>query len=154
MHKFMPLGVFIALALFLGVALLRGEKEVPSPMIGRPAPLLPQAQSKPYIVNLFASWCPTCREEHKALIDLQHATGLPVYGVAVKDDPDALKKFLDKEGNPFFIITPDHDGSISLDWGAAGVPETYVVDKTGIIRFHRAGALRSRDARKIAEMSR
>ena len=97
-------------------------------------------RGRAYIVNFFASWCVECRAEHDAWMALS-TYHLPVIGIAFKDKQELLTKFLDKSGNPYLAVARDDAGRAGIDWGITGVPETFIIDKAGIIRFHIAGPM-------------
>jgi len=144
MLKFLPLGIFLLLAVLLALPLLQGKDPsfIASPMIGRQAPASPKIpRGQPALVNVFASWCVSCREEQAILKDIAKEESIAVYGLDYKDTPPALKKFLSATGNPFRDVTPDEDGRMGIDWGITGVPETFVVDKDGVIRYKYAGPI-------------
>jgi cytochrome c biogenesis protein CcmG, thiol:disulfide interchange protein DsbE len=103
---------------------------------------------RPVVINFFASWCIPCRSEHPVLEAL-HRDGVEVIGVAYKDKPEATRQFLDQFGDPFKRIAADQDGRVGIDWGITGVPETYVLDKAGIVRFWQRAPLSEADAKKI-----
>jgi cytochrome c biogenesis protein CcmG/thiol:disulfide interchange protein DsbE len=149
----LPLGVFVALVLLLGVGLSLNPREVPSPLIGKPAPpfVLPQLhqpeqsfspkslQGKVWVFNVWASWCVGCREEHPVLVEFARSGLAPLYGLNYKDQrPDAIA-WLKRYGDPYVISVIDADGRVGIDYGVYGVPETYVIDKQGVIRFKRIG---------------
>ncbi len=128
---------------------------LPSPLIGKrpPAFSLPgaggmqgfantdiSAPPKPMLVNWFASWCVPCLQEAPMLANLA-ASGLGIWGIAYEDDPQALSQFLAQNGNPYQRLAADADGTTAINWGVYGVPETYFIDKTGIVRWRYAGAL-------------
>lgn len=162
MRRFLPL---IPVTLFLLLALvfvyrlkLIGEGDTPnliqSVMIGKPAPqfsLPPLMEGeKPVtdallkgrvtLVSIFASWCVPCRAEHPLLGDIEKA-GIPVIGINYKDKPDAARKWIAEEGNPYAAIGEDSDGRVAIDFGVYGVPESYLIDKNGVIRFKQTGPL-------------
>lgn len=160
-----PFIVFILLAGFFAVLLLKGKDPavVESAMIGKPAPVfdLPSAlkgkagfssqqmKGKPAVVNVFASWCLSCRFEQGALEQISKVENIPVYGIDYKDTPEKLAAWLKKYGNPYTAIGADRDGRVSVDWGVYGVPETFVVDAQGIIRYKHVGAVTEKDYRDI-----
>jgi len=143
--------------LLLYVGLFQGPPSaLPSPLIGKPAPqmALPAldaqaanftreelGQGRPIVINFWASWCVPCRLEHSTLESLAQREGVTLYGVDYKDDPEKARAFLSELGNPFGKINQDKDGRVAIDWGVTGVPETFVVDSTGVIRVHYAGPL-------------
>lgn len=164
--------VLLPLVLFLGVAgafgwqLIRGAdpSELPSAMIDRPAPAfdLPPVPGVPAasgfsaadlggrvsLVNFFASWCAPCAVEHPVLMRLARDEGIAVFGVNQKDKPEDAAAFLRRLGNPFGRIGADADGRASIDWGVYGLPETYVVDHEGRIRYRHVGPLTGRDVER------
>jgi cytochrome c biogenesis protein CcmG/thiol:disulfide interchange protein DsbE len=156
MNRFLlPLGIFAALVALLAVGLTLNPREVPSPLIGRPAPRfeLPQLHQpaktfsekdmlgKVWVLNVWASWCVTCREEHPVLIDLAAGGVVPLYGLNYKDKRDDGLAWLKRFGDPYQLSIYDFEGRVGIDYGVYGVPETYVIDKRGIIRYKRIGAL-------------
>ncbi len=92
------------------------------------------------MVNFWASWCPPCVEEHPVLMDLQKQ-GVPVWGIAYKDSADKSLAFLKRHGNPFARTARDDPGRVAIDWGVTGVPESFIVDGQGVVRWHMAGPL-------------
>jgi cytochrome c biogenesis protein CcmG/thiol:disulfide interchange protein DsbE len=161
MKRFLiPLGLFLVLAVFLGIGLNRDDPhEVPSPLIGKPAPAfsLPtlgssgqgdgpafapkDMQGRVWVLNVWASWCASCREEHPVLVDLARTGVVPLVGLDYKDQPAAAQGWLSRFGNPYVLSALDADGRVGIDYGVYGVPETYVIDKTGTIRFKQIGAV-------------
>lgn len=153
MKRFLPLGIFLVLAVFLAVGLGLNPREVPSPLIDKAAPAfrLPQLQDpgktlgtedlkgKVWILNVWASWCVACLEEHPILLDFSKQNVLPIYGLNYKDKRQDALKWLDKHGNPYTLSIEDNDGNVGIDYGVYGVPETYVIDRNGIIRYKRIG---------------
>jgi cytochrome c biogenesis protein CcmG, thiol:disulfide interchange protein DsbE len=148
-----PLGIFLVLVVFLGVGLTLNPREVPSPLIGKPAPAfqLPQLHDeqkafsqkdmagKVWLLNVWASWCASCRDEHPFLIDLAKSGVVPIYGLNYKDKrPDGIA-WLKRFGDPYVLSAHDIQGRIGIDYGVYGVPETYVIDKQGVIRFKQIG---------------
>lgn len=151
----LPLLVFGALvvALFTGLGL--NPREVPSPLIGKPAPdftlsRLEQPQQtlsrtdmlgKVWILNVWASWCAACREEHPLLMDFAARSPVPVVGLNYKDERAAGLRWLGRFGNPYITSLYDVDGRVGIDFGVYGVPETFVIDRQGVIRFKQIGPL-------------
>ena len=152
---FIPLVLFVGLGALLGVGLKLKPREVPSPFIDKPAPAfrLPQlseakadfdpAQMKGqvWLLNVWASWCAPCREEHPLLVDAARAKAVPVVGRNYKDDPRAADEWLRKLGDPYQAIAVDRDGRVSIDYGVYGVPETFVIDREGVVRLKHIGPL-------------
>ncbi|MGH8738109.1 MAG: DsbE family thiol:disulfide interchange protein [Burkholderiales bacterium] len=154
MKRFLiPLGIFIVLIGFLAVGLRLDPREVPSPLIGKPAPpfTLPELTDpqrtfsqkdmlgKVWLLNVWASWCVSCREEHPVLVEFSKRNLVPVYGLNYKDDRKDALAWLAKLGNPYTMAIMDRDGRIGIDYGVYGVPETYVIDKQGVIRYKQIG---------------
>jgi len=150
-----PLAIFIVLAGFLAVGLKLNPREVPSPLIGKPAPAfaLPRMGEpgtvikredllgKVWMLNVWASWCAPCREEHPLVVAFAKRTGAQVYGLNYKDQPAAAQAWLGQLGNPYVATLVDADGKVGIDWGVYGVPETFVIDKQGVVRFKQIGPL-------------
>ena len=150
-----PLALFVALAWFLYAGLSLNPREVPSPLIGKPAPAfaLPRlddpAQTikredllgKVWVMNVWASWCAPCREEHPLVIALAKQRKVPVIGLNYKDRPGDARNWLERLGNPYAATLIDFDGKVGIDFGVYGVPETFVIDAQGIVRFKHVGAL-------------
>lgn len=148
-----PLALFAVLAVFLAIGLNRDPREVPSPLINKPAPAftLPllaqpeqsfspeQMKGKVWVFNVWASWCVACREEHPVLVDFAKAGIAPLIGLDYKDKrPDGLRT-LRQFGDPYQLSAFDADGRVGINYGVYGVPETYVIDKAGVIRFKHIG---------------
>ena len=151
----LPLLLFLGLALMLAAGLGRDPKEVPSPLIGKPAPAFTLARlddatqsikrddllGKVWVLNVWASWCVACREEHPLLVEFSRRKTVPVYGLNYKDTrPDGLR-WLANFGNPYDASLFDNDGKVGIDFGVYGVPETFIIDKQGVIRFKHIGPL-------------
>lgn len=158
-----PALLFGAVAFYLwgGLDPARDPRIVPSVLIGRPAPAidLPPLQEGaprltgedlkgPMLLNFFASWCVPCRAEHPLLMRLARSEGVTLHGIAYKDDPANSRAFLDELGNPFGKIGVDRDGRAGIDFGVSGVPETYLIDSEGIVRYRQWGPL---DRRVVEE---
>ncbi len=166
MKRFMlPAALFLVLLAILGVGLRGNPRELPSPLIGKPVPpfsaqllddpaatLSPAAlQGRVWVLNVWASWCEGCRLEHQDLMDLARALQAPVIGLNYKDERADALRWLERNGNPYRQVAFDHDGRIGIDFGVYGVPETFVIDRHGIVRMKHIGPLSAPDAReKIA----
>ena len=167
----LPLVLFAALVVFLGVGLMRDPREIPSPLVGKPAPAfsLPTLSGgKPFspadmlgqvwVFNVWATWCVACREEHPLLVQFSKSQRVPIVGWSYKEiqagdqATGALSeeaklqlarqrsvKFLQNAGDPYKLSVMDLDGRVGIDYGVYGVPETYIIDKQGIIRYKRVG---------------
>lgn len=151
----LPLGLFCALVAFLAVGLRLDPKEVPSPLIGKPAPdfqltRLEDARQtlsrsdmlgQVWMLNVWASWCVACRQEHPLLVALAGRRVLPIVGLDYKDQRPEATLNLVRYGNPYTTSIFDPDGRVGIDWGVYGVPETFIVDRAGVIRFKHIGPL-------------
>ena len=151
----LPLGLFIALVGFLLIGLQRDPHEVPSPLINKPAPDFKLSQlrepnktfspgemrGKVWVLNFWGTWCVACREEHPLLIEYSKTGAIPIYGVDYKDDRAAAMQMLDEEGNPYTLTVSDPDGRVSIDYGVYGAPESYLIDRNGVIRFKQIGPI-------------
>jgi cytochrome c biogenesis protein CcmG, thiol:disulfide interchange protein DsbE len=149
-----PLAIFIALAGFLAVGLKLNPREVPSPLVGKPAPAfsLPllkdpavqmtaaQMKGQVWVLNVWASWCVPCLAEHPYVTQLAKS-GVTVVGLNYKDKPQDATGWLAKHGDPYKMIVADRDGRVGIDYGVYGVPETFVIDRDGVIRFKHIGPL-------------
>lgn len=143
-----PLGVFVVLAIFLAIGLTLEPRIVPSPLIGKPAPefTLPQLKDasqqlgrkdllgKVTLLNVWASWCVACRHEHPLLVQLARTGRVNIYGLNYKDKREDGLRWLEQLGDPYIVSAFDEQGNVGIDYGVYGVPETYVIDKQGIIR--------------------
>jgi len=153
MRRLIPLGLFVLLVILLGVGLTRDPHRVPSPLIGKPMPAfelpalndparrlsLADLKGRVTLVNVFASWCVACREEHPLLVKLAASGKVAIIGVDYKDERPAARQYLQRFGDPYALIIYDRQGKLGLDLGVYGVPETYVVDSHGIIRYKQIG---------------
>jgi cytochrome c biogenesis protein CcmG/thiol:disulfide interchange protein DsbE len=150
---FLPLAIFAVLVAFLWAGLARDPREVPSPLIGKAAPpfaleKLHEAGRKlgtddmkgqVWLLNVWASWCVSCRVEHPLLMQLARANVVPIVGLDYKDKPEDGRAWLSQNGDPYRVSVVDRDGRVGIDWGVYGVPETFVVDKQGVVRFKQIG---------------
>ena len=157
MNRFLlPLGIFVVVVGFLAVGLTLNPRELPSPLVGRPAPdfSLPQLhdqkkvfssnelKGKVWLLNFWASWCGGCKEEHPVLLHLAQSGVVPIYGMDYKDQRGEALTWLRQWGNPYPVIAVDEAGRVGINYGVYGVPETYVIDKAGVIRYKQIGPLR------------
>src|SRR3990170_4515092 len=149
MNRFLiPLAIFGILVGFLFVGLSLNPREVPSPLINKPAPHfeLPQLREpgktfsqkdmlgKVWLLNVWASWCTACREEHPVVTELAKSGVAPIYGLNYKDKREDGLAWLRQFGDPYRLSVFDIQGRVGIDYGVYGVPETYVIDKRGVIR--------------------
>jgi cytochrome c biogenesis protein CcmG/thiol:disulfide interchange protein DsbE len=170
----LPLGIFLVLALFLGIGLTLNPREVPSPFVGKPAPNFTLARlddpgrklgngdlkGQVWLLNVWASWCVSCRQEHPLLVDMARQNLVPIYGLNYKEvrgggidtrnltaDGELIMakqladKWLQEHGNPYTASVLDLDGRVGIDYGVYGVPETFVIDKQGIVRYKQIGPI-------------
>lgn len=151
----LPLASFAVLAAFLGAGLTLNPRELPSPFIGKPAPAFalpvldePTRQWGPadlkgrvWVLNVWASWCAPCRDEHPLLLQLARAQQVPLVGLNYKDDPRNAAEWLLRLGNPYLATALDRDGRVGIDYGVYGVPETFVIDRQGLVRLKHVGPL-------------
>ena len=158
-----PLVLFIILAVFLGIGLNLNPSEIPSPFINKPAPsfiatkleateekLRPEdLKGQVWLLNVWASWCVSCRSEHPVLNDLAHRSVVTIIGLNYKDEPTDAKKWLATLGNPYNTSITDQEGRIGIDYGVYGVPETFVIDKKGVIRHKQTGPVTEQDVKNI-----
>ena len=150
-----PLGLFLVLVAFLAVGLRLDPREVPSPLVGKPAPAFQAAAlarpeltiarddllGKVWLLNVWASWCGACRDEHPVLVDYARRGGVPIYGLNYKDKREDGLSWLRQFGNPYTDSLFDPDGRIGIDYGVYGVPETFVIDRAGVIRYKHIGPI-------------
>lgn len=155
MMRFWPFVVFVVLAVFLYIGLGLNPHEVPSPLINKPAPAftLPQLhdtskrfssqdmKGQVWLLNVWASWCVSCREEHPVLMSLARQNIVPIYGLDYKDKNADGEAWLRNGGDPYTLVATDADGRVGIDYGVYGVPETYIIDKQGVIRYKQIGAV-------------
>ncbi len=153
-HITLPLILFILIIIFLWKGLNLHPNLIPSPLINKPAPYfeLPslldskKISNKDFIghvtlLNVWATWCATCAEEHDLLLQLAQQEHIIIYGLNYKDNPNAAKKWLMQYGNPYQKIAVDQLGNVAIDLGVYGTPETFIIDKKGVIRYKHIGAI-------------
>ena len=154
MKRFLlPLVIFLTVVGFLAVGLNLDPREVPSPLVGKPAPMFnlprldnPEKTISPkdllgqvWLFNVWASWCGACRDEHPILVALSKSGAVPLYGMDYKDTRQDAQQWLEQGGNPYIASAMDVDGRVGIDYGVYGVPETYVIDKAGVIAYKQIG---------------
>jgi cytochrome c biogenesis protein CcmG, thiol:disulfide interchange protein DsbE len=146
-------GGFLLLLVLLAVGLTLNPREVPSPLVGKPAPAfeLPrlgesaarfspaEMHGKVWMLNVWASWCVACRDEHPILVDFARSRSTPLVGLNYKDASEDAIRWLARYGDPYLVSAVDADGRTGIDYGVYGVPETYVIDKAGVIRYKQIG---------------
>src|SRR6266403_3803522 len=151
----LPLVLFIGLVAFLFLGLRHDPHEIPSPLINKPAPAfqLKQLQDsnktfsaqemrgKVWLLNFWGTWCPACRDEHPLLVQYAKTGAVPIYGVDYKDERVTALRLLEEEGNPYTITASDPEGRLSIDYGVYGAPETFLIDRDGVIRYKQIGPI-------------
>ncbi len=155
----LPVILFFVLCGFLFIGLYKDPSEVPSPLIGKPVPVfsLPklydssvQFSHKDFlgevsVLNVWATWCFACKQEHTTLLELANRKVAPIYGLNYKDEAAKAKLYLRDFGNPFTANAFDEAGRVAIDWGVYGAPETFIIDRKGIIRYKHIGPLTHED---------
>ena len=150
-----PLVLFLVLVVFLAIGLSRDPREVPSPLINKAAPTfrLPQLndpsktfsaedmRGKVWVLNVWASWCVSCRDEHPLLLEYAKSGAVPIYGLNWKDRREDALAWLNDLGDPYVVNAADLDGRVAIDYGVYGAPETYLIDQNGIIRHKHVGPI-------------
>jgi cytochrome c biogenesis protein CcmG/thiol:disulfide interchange protein DsbE len=164
MLKFIiPLLLFIVIAVFLALGLNLKPSEIPSPFINKPAPEFsapkldtPQQRLTPadlkgkvWLFNVWASWCVSCRAEHPILNQLAQQNAVVIIGLNYKDQSGDAKNWLKTLGNPYNVSIMDQDGRIGIEYGVYGVPESFIIDKKGLIRYKHTGPVRAEDVQKV-----
>jgi cytochrome c biogenesis protein CcmG/thiol:disulfide interchange protein DsbE len=148
-----PLALFLVLVVFLAIGLTRNPQELPSALLDKPAPTfrLPQLKQpdktfsaedmrgKVWMLNVWASWCVACRDEHPYLFEYQKSSAVPIYGLNYKDRPEDALGWLSELGDPYLLSAVDLDGRVAIDYGVYGAPESYIIDKSGTIRMKHVG---------------
>jgi cytochrome c biogenesis protein CcmG/thiol:disulfide interchange protein DsbE len=155
MKRWLPLLVFAVLVAFFAKGLFLNPREVPSPYIGKPAPAftLPlvgdaaksfspaDMKGKVWILNVWAPWCVSCRQEHPVLMGLAKSQPVPIVGLNWKDKDREAAALLARQGSPYLAVPDDVNGKVGIDYGVTGTPETYIVDREGIIRMKHIGPI-------------
>ncbi len=159
-----PLFIFGLLVILLVVGLIKAKyiRDVPSPLIGKAVPhfTLPAVEEQQTVsheelkgqvslINIWASWCVSCRAEHEVLNYAAQKEGLKIYGINYKDDLMDARRWLKNRGNPYVKSAFDADGLLGIDWGVYGVPETFVIDQKGHIRYKHTGPIYIDDLRNV-----
>ncbi|HKO44380.1 MAG TPA: DsbE family thiol:disulfide interchange protein [Pyrinomonadaceae bacterium] len=153
MRYLIPLVLFLALVAFLAIGLGRDPREVPSPLINKPAPAFrlvelknpsrsfssEEMRGKVWLLNVWASWCVACRDEHPMLLELGRQNAIPIYGLNYKDKPTDAISWLNELGDPYVLSVSDLDGRVGIDYGVYGAPETFLIDREGVIRLKHIG---------------
>lgn len=151
----LPLFLFIVLLVFLAIGLGNDPRYIPSPLINKPAPTFslptlakpkqmftPAAmQGHVWLFNAWTSDCPACRQEHPYLLELARQNTIPIVGLNYRDSNQLAQGILQQHGNPYAVVVTDHDGGVGIDYGVYAVPETFLIDKRGVIRFKYIGPL-------------
>ena len=154
-----PIIVFVSITILLGIGLTLNPREVPSPLIGKPVPdfELPPVKGRVLglatvdlkqevsLVNVFASWCVACRQEHPLLMRLYQEGTVNIHGLNYKDAPNDAAAWLDALGDPYIRTGADQDGQVGIEWGVYGVPETFVIDRNGQIVYKHIGPITQED---------
>jgi len=154
-----PIGVFALLGILLAYGLKLDPRKIPSPLVGKPLPEyhLPVLETpgkklsnvdfrgQVVLYNVWASWCGACKQEHPVLMQMAAERRVPIVGLNYKDTHEAARQTLQSAGNPYNVSLVDADGRVGLDWGVYGVPESFVVDKQGVIRYKHIGPISTDD---------
>ena len=162
MRFILPLVIFLILSVFLYKGLGRDTREVPSPLVGKAAPafVLPllhepdkqfspkEMKGKVWLLNVWASWCGACKDEHPLLMELSRQNIVPIIGLDYKDKRADGEMTLSRAGDPYNLVLADADGKVGFDYGVYGVPETYVIDKNGMIAYKLIGAVTMQNLRE------
>lgn len=155
MRFMLPLGIFILMVGLLGFGLTLDHKKIPSPLIDKPAPDFSLAKlyrpeqklsnkdllGQVWVLNVWASWCVSCRAEHAIITDLANRNLVDIVGLDYKDQPQDARRWLKQFGNPYSASLMDIEGRVGIDWGVYGVPETFIIGKDGYIKYKHIGPL-------------
>lgn len=153
--RFLPLLAFLVVAVSLGLGLGLKPREIPSPFIGKALPSFSLTKlenpaekfsptdlaGRPWLLNVWASWCVACQQEHPVLMEAAQRYGITIVGLDYKDQRSEAVKFLAQRGNPYLLSVMDDSGNAGIDLGVTGVPETFVIDALGIVRFKHIGPM-------------
>ncbi|GAA5009648.1 DsbE family thiol:disulfide interchange protein [Pseudoluteimonas lycopersici] len=163
LSRWLPLAIFLALALLLAAGVWMSRQPdrdvLPSTLIGKPAPdfalpslheprrtvTLRQLRGQPFVLNVWGSWCPTCRDEHPVLTRFADTRRVRVIGIDWKDERADALRWLERFGNPYWLVLADPEGRTVIDFGVAAAPETFLVDADGVVRWKKSGALTDDD---------
>jgi cytochrome c biogenesis protein CcmG/thiol:disulfide interchange protein DsbE len=151
----LPLAIFLLIVFFLWRGLALNPREVPSPLIGKPVPAFnvpvlgdpsqtlsaADLRGTVYLLNVWGSWCVSCRDEHPVLVEFAKRGTIPLYGLNWRDKREDAIAWLQRFGDPYVMSGVDREGKVAIDFGVYGAPETYLVDREGIIRFKQTGPL-------------
>jgi cytochrome c biogenesis protein CcmG, thiol:disulfide interchange protein DsbE len=154
-RAWLPLIIFVVLLGFLGMGLTLKPREVPSPLVNKPVPafrlptlaapdqfITPEdLRGQVWMLNVWASWCVACQDEHPVLVEFSKSSKVPLIGLNYKDRRDDALRWLGRYGNPYRRTLSDTDGRVGIDFGVYGVPETFVIDRQGVIRHKHIGAV-------------
>ncbi|HLW05496.1 MAG TPA: DsbE family thiol:disulfide interchange protein [Azoarcus sp.] len=168
-----PLAIFVALIGFLAYGLTLNPREVPSPLVNKPAPdfslprldapdanfRLAEMRGQVFLLNVWASWCVSCRQEHPLLMQLKAQNVVPIIGLNYKDEREDALAVLREGGDPYVLNAVDADGRAGIEYGVYATPETFLIDRTGVIRYKHIGPLNPETLNKVllpmvAELSR
>ena len=155
LYKLLPLLLFFALVGFLAKGLTLDPGKLRSPLIDKPAPVFTLLTFAPeqgdfsaadlagevWLLNVWASWCGSCVQEHPVIVDLAKTQSIPIVGLNYKDGVADSETWLKRYGNPFYRVLADRDGRVGIDWGVYGAPETFVIDREGRVRYKHVGPL-------------
>jgi cytochrome c biogenesis protein CcmG, thiol:disulfide interchange protein DsbE len=155
MRYAIPLVLFLGLVVFLAIGLRRDPHAVPSPLINKPAPEFQLSQlkepsksfsaaemrGKVWLLNVWASWCISCRDEHPFLLEYARSGAVPIYGLNLKDKREDALGWLGELGDPYVVSAADLDGRVGIDFGVYGAPESFLIDRNGVIRFKHVGPI-------------
>jgi cytochrome c biogenesis protein CcmG/thiol:disulfide interchange protein DsbE len=155
----LPVSIFLGIVVLLAIGLTMDPRKVPSPLIDKPVPMFSLApvqgrqlglassdlKGEVSLVNVFASWCVACRQEHPLLLEVGRQNIVPIHGLNYKDEADDAAGWLDALGDPYTRTGADLNGRVGINWGVYGVPETFVIDKNGNIAYKHIGPISQQD---------